>query len=381
MKQGMLFLTLLTLFFISCRDEEEQGRRGQAVPFTLPIELMLQPEEDMAATRAPGDPGTWEKFRFPRYAYIYLVAFGDAFPAGKVCELDTNEDGVGEGNLWPEELTTGWSKATNSQEVPQTLNDSIYRHTSLEAHFMLPSGTTSARVYIAASYEPLKKNGVAIPTLTADNTEAHVLNLTFDADESAFRNNLQNLYSTPYNYRPAATPYNGNYYGTVNLKTRVIRMMLYHVAAKVDVKWNVAEDKQDDYYISYIQARQLKQKNCLLFRPTENTWTSADADDGDPGNGAENYSLDLVDSDIGQQWLGRRYFYAIPYGPTYYIHLHFLKNGDDKATYATTGYNLKLTKAMSAFPVFTPWIRADLRFTTDGIANYSSDEIEKALDN
>ncbi len=374
MKKGILFLTLITmLFFVSCRNEEEQAFPGQTIPFTLPIELLMQPDVDVA-TRAPGDPGRWEIFKFPRYVYIYLVAFGDAFPAGKVCELDTDEDGVGEGNLWPEELTTGWSKATNSYEVPQTLNDSIYRHTSLDAHFMLPSGTTSAKVYIAASYEPLKKNGAAIPKLTADHDENNVLAITFDADESAFRNNLQNLYSTPYNYMPAAAPYNGNYYGTVNLKTRVIRMMLYHVAAKVDVKWNVAEDKQDDYYISYIQARQLKQKNCLLFKPTENTWTSADEGLGN------NYPLDLVDGDIGQQWLGRRHFYAIPYGPTYNIRLHFLTNGDNKITYDATGYNLKLTKAMSAFPVFTPWIRADLRFSTDDIRTYSAADNEKSLD-
>ncbi len=372
MKQGILILTLLTLFFISCADEEEQVLRGQAVPFTLPIELSLQPEEDAAATRAPGDPGTWEKFRFPRYVYIYLVAFGDTFTGGKVCELDTDEDGTGDGNLWPEVLTTGWSKATNSDNVPQTLGDSIYRHTSLQAHFMLPSGTTSARMYIAASYEELKKNGAAIPTLTEANTEADVLAITFDADGTDFLNNLQNLYSTPYNYRPAATPYNGNYYGTVNMTTRVVRMMLYHVAAKVDVKWNIADDKQDDYYISYVEARGLKQKNCLLFKPTESTWTSAD--------NVANYSLDLADGDIGQQWLGRQYFYAIAYGPTYNIHLHLLTNGDDKTTYAATGYNLKLTKAMSAFPVFTPWIRADLRFTTDDIRNYSATEVKKSLD-
>ena len=373
MKQGILILTLLTLLFVSCRDEGEEMFSGQTVPFTLPIELLLQPDVE-AATRVPGDPGTWEKFKYPGYVYIYLVAFGDDFTKGKVCELDQNEDGEGDGNLWPEVLTTDWTQTTNSDEVPQTLNDSIYKHTSLSANFILPTGTKSAKIYIAASYMPLtlKKNGVAITKLTAANNEADVLAITFDADGTDFQNNLQNLYSTPYNYMPAAAPYNGNYYGTVNLKTRVVRMMLYHVAAKVDVKWNVAEDKQDDYYISYVQARQLKQKNCLLFKPTENTWTSADD--------AANYSLDLVDGDIGRQWLGRQYFYTIPYGPTYNIHLHFLTNGDDKGTYAATGYNLKLTKAMSAFPVFTPWIRADLRFTTDGITTYSADEIEKSLD-
>lgn len=372
MKQGILILSLVMLFFISCGDEEEQVRRGQEIPFTLPIELFLQPDVDVATTRAPGDPGTYEKFKFPRYVYVYLVAFGNNFTTGKVCELDMNEDGIGEGNLWPDVLTTGWTKSTNGIEVPQTLGDSIYRHTLFDAHFMIPAGTTSAKVYIAASYEPLKKNGAAIPTLTEANTEADVLGITFDADETDFQKNLQNLYSTPYNYMPAASPYNGDYYGTVKLNSGIIKMMLYHVAAKVDVKWNIAEDKQDDYYISYIQARQLKQKNCLLFKPTENTWTSADD--------AANYSHDLVDGDIGQQWLGRQYFYAIPYGPTYNIHLHFLKNGDHKATYATTGYNLKLTKGMSAFPVFTPWIRADLRFTTDGIMTYDAAEIIKSLD-
>ena len=369
MKQGILILTLLTLLFVSCRDEGEEMFSGQTVPFTLPIELLLQPDVEVATTRAPGDPGTWEKFKFPRYVYIYLVAFGDTFTGGKVCELDTDEDGTGEGNRWPTELTTDWTQTTNANEVPQTLNDSIYRHQTLQAHFLIPTGTKSARVYIAASYEPLtlKKDGVAITKLTEANTEADVLAITFDADEATLRSNLQNLYSTPYNYMP-----NGSYYGTVNLKTRVVRMMLYHVAAKVDVKWNVAEDKQDDYYISYVQARQLKQKNCQLFKPTENTWTSADD--------AANYAHDLVDGDIGRQWLGRQYFYAIPYGPTYNIHLHFLTNGHDKTTYAATDYNLKLTKDMTVFPVFTPWIRADLRFTTDGITTYSADEIEKSLD-
>ena len=369
MKKGILILALATLFFVSCRNEDEQLFPAQSIPFSLPIELLLQPDVEVA-TRAPGDPGTYEKFKFPRYVYIYLVAFGDVFPAGKVCELDKNEDGTGEGNQWPDVLT-GWTQATNSNEVPQTLEDNIYKHTLLNTHFMIPIGTKSAKVYIATSYEELKKNGAVLPTLTEANSEADVLGITFDADDSDFRNNLQNLYSTPYNYMPAAAPYNGNYYGTVKLNSGVIRMMLYHVAAKVDVKWNVVEDKQDDYYISYIQARQLKQKNCLLFKPTENTWTSDDD--------ASNYSLDLVDGDIGRQWLGRQYFYAIPYGPTYNIHLHFLKN-DAKATYDATEYNLKLTKNMAAFPVFTPWIRADLQFTTDGNQTYGSAEIEKSLD-
>ena len=374
MKQGILFLSLTMLFFVSCRNDEEQVYHDQTVPFTLPIELLLQPEVEVA-TRAPGDPGTYEKFKFPRYVYIYLVAFGDGFATGKVCELDMNEDGEGEGNRWREVLTTDWTQTTNSNAVPQTENDSIYRHSLLQAHFMIPAGTSSARVYIAASYEELKKNGTAIPTLTASNTEADVLGITFDADGTTFQSNLQNLYSTPYNYRPSEAPYNGNYYGTVKVNSGVIRMMLYHVAAKVDVKWNVDEDKQSTYYISYIQARQLKQKNCLLFRPTENTWETAI----DEGSG-NNYSLDLMDGDIGQQWLGRQYFYTIPYGSTYNIHLHFLKNGDNKTTYEATGYNLKLTKDMTAFPVFTPWIRADLRFTTDGILTYNATEVEKSLD-
>ena len=54
MKQGILILTLLTLLFVSCRDEGEEMFSGQTVPFTLPIELLLQPDVEAATTRAPG---------------------------------------------------------------------------------------------------------------------------------------------------------------------------------------------------------------------------------------------------------------------------------------------------------------------------------------
>lgn len=359
---GWVFLFILAACTSSIDDSSPSDNSSLV---TVPINFAFAPDND-AMTRAPGDPGTYETLELPRYLYIYFVA---VLPGGgtQVCKFGNER---GEEISMSNPITTGtWTETTNTDVFPQTEGDKIYSHSGTY-RFKVPSGVTLARVYAAASYEALTD-----PIVLGTSTEANVLAMTFDVT-TGLRAHLQDLYSTPYNYNfpSSSTPYGDQYYGTVRAYASTpLNLMLYHVAAKVDVKWNVVEDKQDNYRISYIQARKLKQQNCLLFKPTENTWTSADD--------AANYSIDLLDGDIGQQWYGRQYFYTIPYQEAngkYNIHLHILKNGDDKTTYESTGYNLKLTKTLPA--VFTPWIRADLRFSTDGIMTYGAGEIEKALD-
>ena len=327
---------------------------------TVPITVAFAPDND-AATRAPGDPGTYETLELPRYLYLYFVAIQSGGNT-QVCQFGNDRGEVDLSITNP--ITPSWTQSTNADVFPQTEGDVIYCHSG-SYQFKVPSGSSTARVYAVASYEALTN-----PIVLGTSTEADVLAMTFDVTNIDIRNHIQDLYSTPYNYLNAS----GKYYAEVRpYSSTPLNLMLYHVAAKVDVKWNVVEDKQDDYRISYIQARKLKQKNCLLFKPTENTWTSADD--------AANYSLDLTDNDVGQQWYGRHYYYAIPYleaNGKYNIHLHILKNGDDKTTYEGTGFNLKLTKTLTT--AFAPWIRADLRFSTDGIMTYDAAEIEKSLD-
>ena len=132
--------------------------------------------------------------------------------------------------------------------------------------------------------------------------------------------------------------------------------MLYHVAAKVDMMWNVDKTLQEDNRLTYIQARNLKQVGCKLFKPTENTWTSDDDD--------SHYTFDLMDNDVSRQWYGRQYYYAIPYrvDSKYAINLHMLKNGDDKAANESSGYNLTIKRTLLS-DIFVPWLRGDLKFT------------------
>ena len=344
MRQSLPYI-LLTLLLLAACTEDEEPRQG------VTINLWLQPEENVAS-RALGDPGTYEHFELPKYAYVYFVA------DGKVVELD------GGGNLM-ELDDEHWSKGRAFESaVPQTMYDSAYTYGSL-AKFSIDGITTEAKVYVAACNKKLKKGGVDIPTLPTGTDESEVLNITFDLDNE-LKDNLQNIYSTPYNYRPAIPPYNGRYFGTIQSLegSSTLPVRLYHVAAKVDLMWNVPKAQQPTLQISHIEARRLKQNNCYLFRPTENTWTTAGAGNDEDNN----YTVTLMDDDIGRQWYGRQYFYTIPYkytpaplvsGDYFDVNLHMRKIGG-----VGDGYNLTLRRDVSGDdPVFVPWHRADLVFT------------------
>lgn len=390
---SLLLLFAFSLFtsslLSSCTADEAtppSSAMGQAR-----LTICLQPEAYMPTRtpRTPGDPGTYEHLRYPRYFYLYPVAFTsevydptnpekDDIPVqggGTVCALkdgennDVNRIDVGDDPL-------DWNHYYMYVDPPQTLNDSVYGSTHTVSFALPSSDITLIRFFVAASAVPLMRKvgdewvelGIGSQVLGAANTETDVLNLMFDVPDEQIPY-LQDIYSSPYNYAPAAPPYNGYYYYTIFDPTQPIDItrIIYHVAAKVDIDWNVDPARQADYRITHIEARRLKQRNCYLFRQTENEWTSADKDN--------NYSQVIMDADVGQQWYGRQYFYTIPYGPTFNTQLHIRKNGDDASA---VGYNLKLTKSMAPFPIFTPWLRADLRFTSG--MDYSPTEKEKSMD-
>ena len=109
------------------------------------------------------------------------------------------------------------------------------------------------------------------------STEGDVQSMTFDvvsspatsllparqrraaADQQRDRAAIQHIYSSPCNYQTGST-----YYGTVDVTSESNRLslMLYHVAAKVDLMWNVDKTVQADNRLTYIQARRLKQQGC-----------------------------------------------------------------------------------------------------------------------
>ena len=359
-EEGLLLFLFLFLLF-SCQKDASVEPVQRTHVLEVPVNIDI-PMSELQTTRAMGDPGTYEHFDAPCYVYSYFVVDipGDetmvCYPL-RSNHVDTYINPL-DLSLYPHL----WTKEIHNYDDPQTKGDSVYRF-PYGFYYKIPDNASRGRLYMIASKVLLP----GMPTVNfwdgegdrpANNRESDVLAQTFDVSTDAVRDNLQNIYTTPYNYQ-----YKGKYYGTVNdvssNSTERLNLMLYHVAAKVDLMWNVAKEKQSTQWLSYIQARKLKKLSCKLFKPTENTWTSADD--------ADNYSLDLFDGDIAQQWYGRAYFYTIPYKKDNYfdISLHVLKNGDDKTANAASGYNLTLRKNMSSTnAVFVPWLRGDLNFTS-----------------
>ena len=132
-----------------------------------------------------------------------------------------------------------WEPTRYAGSLP-TANDSIYRYTETINLIFPPGERVNGRVYAIASVKQLTLS----KDLSAITDLNDLLELTFDASSVDIQKNLQHIYSSPYNLN-----INGDYFGAFNSthqKVPHLNMLLYHVAAKVDIKWSVAEDKRID---------------------------------------------------------------------------------------------------------------------------------------
>jgi hypothetical protein len=137
--------------------------------------------------------------------------------------------------------------------------------------------------------------------------------LKFSTSSDLVQRNLQNIYSTPYNYNAA----DGNaYYCSFDCSEGSgfkVDLLLYHVAAKVDLKWNVAEDKRinrlvpsNGVRLTYLEANHLFNGMAYCFRPLENSVATL------PQTGYDIANIVRAE-DEGLWWAGRYYFYTILY--------------------------------------------------------------------
>ena len=145
--------------------------------------------------------------------------------------------------------------------------------------------------------------------------------------------------------------------------TYTIDMLLYHVAAKVDIKWNVAEDKRIDKVtpangvrLTYMEARRLFNGDAYCFMRNELA---------DPV-GDEGYAIEdiVTPTDEGLWWEGREYFYTIPYtveGDEDYFPLQ-MKMGTN-GTKGTAQYEPTLKLEIDTSSVFVPWLRANFNIS------------------
>lgn len=138
------------------------------------------------ATRAEGDPGTYEKFELPKYLYIYL--------------LNTSIDGTRTTLLEPEGMNgaTGyplgkdkWVKTTTQDSN----KDSIYTYTD-EIRIIIPEDRRKGVVYAAMSTVPITVNGVPERGTSTDAATIEKATFALGSDATGKESEaLKNLYS------------------------------------------------------------------------------------------------------------------------------------------------------------------------------------------
>lgn len=292
--------------------------------------------------KAPGDPGTTEQFTLPNYIYIFIMkkGVGDTWTLWKPI-IETATDGE-------------WTKKRYVGPL-QTTGDSIYQYNK-EFNELLAVGETNfaGRVYAIASAVPLEFG----KTLDKEHITSlsDLLNLKFDV--SSVKTNVQNIYSTPYNYLLGDTLYYCSF--KASQKVPHVNLMLYHVAAKVDITWNVADsarikkDGVNPIRLTQMDVCNLYTDSSYCFRPMEN---SSGASPLAPAAGKGD-TLNLVSStDEGLWWEGRSYFYTIPYtctGKAGYYPLQMKMATNDSTKYYQPTIYLNIENDTT----FVPWMRA-----------------------
>ena len=327
----------VALLWTGCEGRDDIDPK-QGHPFTLSICLPV--EESFAPAgggplRVMGDPGTTERFELPSYVYIIIMKKAAGDPDWSLWEARRLTPSEGD---WTKKRYVG---------LLQTTGDSIYEYNH-EIDLTLPSNRVDGRVYAIASAVELSFNCA----LTAGelNTLDKVETLTFNSGASGIQENLQHIYSTPYNYMPDGV----RYYGSFEKEQKVphVSLLLYHVAAKVDINWFVDEEKRSKtnmLRLTKMDACNLFNGNAFCFKPMENSL---------PALPTTTDSVHIVTrTDEGLWWEGRSYFYTIPYtttGKTGYYPLQMqMETNESGAIYKPTVY----LEVNTSSP-FVPWLRA-----------------------
>lgn len=226
--------------------------------------------DNSAKTRATGDPGYDNKVYLPTHLY-YVFCVG-----GNVRKVNNNDY-----NCIKDISTTDWT--TTADEVLSTYKNKLTLQTT-DADKGL-----SKHLYIVASTKDLEDGCFKSKTLT---TEENVRALVYSIDGASAscmsldgtQTFLRDLYSTPWD---TEATFSGN------LKNPMQDVILYHTAAKVDLKWN---NETGTALSGNVSVNNVKNADLFLFKPTENT------------NESGSYTVSAPIT-TGTQWNGRQVFY------------------------------------------------------------------------
>ena len=390
-------MIMAAAFVTSCSDDDSLASRGletveMPISISIPAEGFVNPTDvgigndepasTLALTRALGDPGTAETFALPQYLYIYLVSTSSSNSTQVIFKKQ---------EVKPEDWKLSTSEGNTNEHFSAKDGLYVYQgHLSIN----LPLNRMEGRVYVVASNLDLDDSGTSSPNynLVTDvsSWKSHTdveNNVTF-TNQSSLRNNMQNLYSSPYNLKNDE----GNYYGIIkDYASNVphIDMVLYHVATKVDLQWTIDEQFQGtkawekevktsnssddtmrsttdntskDYnkvFFSFIEARLLPKEKLPIFKPmnvTNGTGTfdasflgkEVDTGNKDSQERKEYYQV-LPEEEKSGMYYGRKVIYVMPKlvtsssGDYYDITLKILVNNYTTSKYEDGSYSSLLT--------------------------------------
>lgn len=348
-------IVLAAAVVTSCSDDDSLASRGletveMPISISIPAEGFVNPtdvgignEEPASAlvtTRALGDPGTAETFDLPQYLYIYLVSTSSSNSTQVIFKKQ---------EVKPED----WKLSTSGNHFSAKDGLYVYQgHLSIN----LPLNRKEGRVYVVASNLDLddsatEKNYNLVTDVSSWNSYTDVENGVTFTNQADLRNNMQNLYSSPYNLKNIE----GNYYGTIkDYASNVphIDMVLYHVATKVDLQWTIdeqfqgtkewvqvqkkkngskdtmrstADNTSEDYnkvFFSFIEARLLPKKELPIFKPMnvikynstfDASFLGKEVDTGNNDSQERNeYYQVLPEEEKSGMYYGRKVIYVMP---------------------------------------------------------------------
>lgn len=333
----------------SCSDDDSLASRGletveMPISISIPAEGFVNPTDvgigheepasTLAVTRALGDPGEAETFALPKYLYIYLVSTSSSNSTQVIFKKQV---------VNPED----WKLSTPGGNTNGhfSAKDGLYvyqGHLSIN----LPLNRMEGRVYVVASNLDLDDSGTEkkynlVTDVSSWSSFTDVEDKVTFTNQSELRNNMQNLYSSPYNLKNDE----GNYYGTIkDYASNVphIDMVLYHVATKIDLQWTIDEQFQgtkaweqvkktknglndtmrsttetnsEDYnkvFFSYIEARLLPKEKLPIFKPMNVTSSSGTFDAAFLGKEVDTKNLQTYKDANGNEKQRKEYYQVLP---------------------------------------------------------------------
>lgn len=277
---------------------------------TLKVNHMWQ-HGNTLDSRGTGDPGNDDKIFTPNYIYYIYCHDGKVIKpqteGATVTEIsgltNSNWETKNNNGVW---ISTYKGKGGDDKGIIKLQKPA---HVSTESSH---TGECSYHLYVVASQTALTLSELAAGT----SEETVVQALTYNLPSTGVQTFMRDLYSTPWD----ATNFVGN------ITDPMQDVTLYHVAAKVDLKWNSTSA------IESVSVNNVKNSGLYIFKPTENAYATGSYDASQT-------------MDIDQQYNGRYVFY-LP---------QFTNNCTYKVKLGNKAEDITFTPATTGG--FTSWLR------------------------